>query len=157
MYFCITEPENWSPNAMYQATKIFSSNLSVKKAQCFDSLLLSSRVFCYHFVIGTCTLQEAVNIISIIQKASIRPLHSSAALMRLAELEYCGTTSYFIKLFFGKEYALPYRVLDVEVAHFMRFLEETRIMSFIWHQSVLAFVQRYKNELNKDQHNLVTP
>ncbi|RWW68153.1 hypothetical protein BHE74_00024330 [Ensete ventricosum] len=50
--------------------------------------------------------------------------------------------SYFIKLFFGKEYALPYRVLDVEVAHFMRFLEETRIMSFIWHQSVLAFVQR---------------
>ncbi|CAL9756199.1 unnamed protein product [Musa acuminata subsp. burmannicoides] len=30
---CLTEPENWSPNAMYQATKIFSSNLSVKKAQ----------------------------------------------------------------------------------------------------------------------------
>ncbi|URE21265.1 Bystin [Musa troglodytarum] len=69
----------------------------------------------------------------------------SAALMKLAELEYCGTTSYFIKPFLGKKYALPYRVLDAVVAHFMRFLEDTRIMPVIWHQSVLAFVQRSPN------------
>ncbi|URE21267.1 Bystin [Musa troglodytarum] len=73
----------------------------------------------------------------------------SAALMKLAELEYCGTTSYFIKPFLGKKYALPYRVLDAVVAHFMRFLEDTRIMPVIWHQSVLAFVQReLKNSWN---------
>lgn len=40
----LTEPENWSPNAMFQATKIFSSNLSVKKAQRFYTLVLLPRV-----------------------------------------------------------------------------------------------------------------
>lgn len=50
--------------------------------------------------------------------------------------------SYFIKLLLDKKYALPYRVLDAVVAHFMRFLEETRLMPVIWHQSLLTFVQR---------------
>jgi len=50
--------------------------------------------------------------------------------------------SYFIKLLLEKKYALPHRVLDATVAHFMRFLEDTRIMPVIWHQSLLAFVQR---------------
>lgn len=51
--------------------------------------------------------------------------------------------SYFIKLLLDKKYALPYRVLDAVVAHFMRFLEETRLMPVIWHQSLLTFVQRW--------------
>lgn len=40
----VTEPENWSPNAMYQATRIFSSNLGVKKAERFYKLVLLPRV-----------------------------------------------------------------------------------------------------------------
>ena len=40
----ITEPENWSPNAMYQATRIFSSNLGVKRAERFYKLVLLPRV-----------------------------------------------------------------------------------------------------------------
>ncbi|KAK7840365.1 bystin [Quercus suber] len=79
------------------------------------------------------------------------------------------TTSFFIKLLLEKKYALPYRVLDATVAHFMRFLEDSRMMPVIWHQSLLAFVQRYKNELRKEdkdnlrnllekqRHKLVTP
>lgn len=118
---------------------------------------------------GTCNLREAVIIGSVIQKVSIPPLHSSVALLRLAEMEYCGTTSYFIKLLIEKKYALPYRVLDAMVAHFMKFVEDERLMPVIWHQSLLAFVQRYKNELTKEdkvnlnilvgnqRHNLVTP
>ncbi|XP_038971082.1 bystin-like isoform X1 [Phoenix dactylifera] len=197
----LTEPENWSPNAMYQATRIFASNLTLKKVQRFYNLVLLPRVRedikknkRLHFALyqslkkalykpaaffkgillplcqsGTCTLREAVIIGSIIQKVSIPPLHSSAALMNLAKMEYCGTTSYFIKLFLDKKYALPYRVLDAVVAHFLRFLEDERIMPVIWHQSLLAFVQRYKNELEKkdkdnfvglvqyQKHHLVTP
>ncbi|KAM0938962.1 putative bystin [Dioscorea sansibarensis] len=197
----LTEPEKWSPNAMYQATRIFASNLGAKKVQRFYSLVLLPHVRediqknkRLHFVLyealkkalykpaaffkgfllplcqsGTCNLREAVIIGSIIQKVSIPPLHSSAALMKLAEMDYCGTTSYFIKLFLDKKYALPYRVLDAVVAHFMKFLEDTRIMPVIWHQSLLAFVQRYKNELTKEdkdnlerlmqyqKHHLVTP
>ncbi|XXG45248.1 hypothetical protein AAC387_Pa02g0377 [Persea americana] len=197
----LTEPEKWTPNAMFQATRIFSSNLGVKKAQRFYYLVLLPRVrddilknkklhfSLYQALIkslykpaaffkgilfplcqsGTCSLREAVIFGSVIQKASIPPLHSSAALMKLAEMEYCGTTSYFIKLFLDKKYALPYRVLDAVVDHFIRFLEDSRIMPVIWHQSLLAFVQRYKNELTKvdkdnlhrliqyQKHHLVTP
>ncbi|KAL5994478.1 hypothetical protein ACLOJK_024530 [Asimina triloba] len=197
----LTEPEKWSPNAMYQATRIFASNLGPRKAQRFYNLVLLPRVRedikknkRLHFSLyqalmkslykpaaffkgillplcqsGTCNLREAVIVGSVIQKASIPPLHSSAALMKLAEMEYCGTTSYFIKLFLDKKYALPYRVLDAVVDHFMRFLEDTRLMPVIWHQSLLAFVQRYKNELTKEEkdnlerlvqyqkHHLVTP
>ncbi|XP_052187941.1 bystin isoform X2 [Diospyros lotus] len=197
----LTEPEKWSPNAMYQATRIFASNLGVKKAERFYKLVLLPRVRedirknkRLHFALyqalkkslykpaafnkgvlfplcesRTCNLREAVIIGSIIQKVSIPPLHSSVALLKLAEMEYCGTTSYFMKLLIEKKYALPYRVLDAMVAHFMKFLEDERIMPVIWHQSLLAFVQRYKNELRKEdkvnlnilvgkqRHKLVTP
>ncbi|GMH31295.1 hypothetical protein Nepgr_033138 [Nepenthes gracilis] len=178
----LTEPEKWSPNAVYQATRIFASNLGVKQAERFYKFVLLPRIRedirnnkRLHFSLyqslkkslykpaafnkgillplcesGSCTLREAVIIGSIIQKVSIPPLHSSVALLKLAEMDYCGTTSYFIKLLIEKKYALPYRVVDGLVAHFMRFLEDTRIMPVIWHQSLLAFVQRYKNELLKE-------
>ncbi|KAG5532369.1 hypothetical protein RHGRI_026861 [Rhododendron griersonianum] len=140
----LTEPEKWSPNAMYQATRIFASNLGVKKAERFYRLVLLPRTRDdirknkrLHFALyqalkksiykpaafnkgilfplcesGTCNLREAVIIGSIIQKVSIPPLHSrysyfalgldlsfqvelwnnNVALLRLAEMEYCGTT-----------------------------------------------------------------
>ncbi|KAK9131754.1 hypothetical protein Scep_011282 [Stephania cephalantha] len=197
----LTEPEKWSANAMYQATRIFASNLGTKKAQRFYNLVLLPRVRSdikknkrLHFALyqslkkalykpaafnkgilfplcesRTCTLREAVIFGSILQKVSIPPLHSSVAILKLAEMEYCGTTSYIIKLLLDKKYALPYRVLDAVVSHFMRFLDDTRVMPVIWHQSLLTFVQRYKNELTKDEkeslkhliqyqkHHLVTP
>lgn len=40
----LMEPENWSPNAMYQATRIFASNMGVKKAERFYKLVLLPRV-----------------------------------------------------------------------------------------------------------------
>ncbi|GKB43256.1 bystin [Tanacetum coccineum] len=89
----------------------------------------------------TCNLREVVIIGSVLQKVSTPPLHSSLALMKLAEMEYGGTTSYFIKLFVEKKYALPYRVIDAMVSHFMRFCEDARDMPVIWHQSLLAFMQ----------------
>ncbi|VAH39013.1 unnamed protein product [Triticum turgidum subsp. durum] len=197
----LTEPQNWSPNAVYQATRLFSSNMNAKNAVRFYEAILLPRLRHdiktnkrLHFALyqsmkkslykpaaffkgillplcqeGNCTLREAVIIGSIIQKVTIPPLHASAALMKLADLEYCGTTSYFIKLFLDKKYALPYRVLDAVFAHFMRFLDDERSMPVIWHQSLLAFVERYKNELEKkdkeqllrlldnQKHYLVTP
>lgn len=183
----LTEPENWSPNAMFQATRIFASNLGVKKVEKFYKLVLLPAVRKdiqknkrLHFALyqalkkslykptaffkgillplcesGTCSLREAVIIGSIIEKVTIPVLHSSVALFKLAEMEYCGTTSYFIKLILEKKYALPYRVVDAIVAHFLKFLDETRVMPVIWHQSLLAFVQRYKNELRlEDKANI---
>ncbi|KAI5571454.1 hypothetical protein BDE02_11G095300 [Populus trichocarpa] len=43
---------------------------------------------------GTCNLREAVIVGSIIQKVSIPVLHSCVTLLKLAEMDYCGTTRY---------------------------------------------------------------
>lgn len=68
-----------------------------------------------------------------------------------------------------KKYALPYRVVDALVAHFLHFQAEERTLPVVWHQSLLAFVQRYKFEiaapdkerlqglLRAQRHYLVTP
>lgn len=50
--------------------------------------------------------------------------------------------SYFLKLLLDKKYALPYRVLDAVLSHFVRFIEDDRDLPVIWHQSLLTFVQR---------------
>ncbi|CAN1128228.1 ENP1 [Linum perenne] len=36
----LTEPEKWSPNGMYQATRILATNLNTKKAERFYRLVL---------------------------------------------------------------------------------------------------------------------
>ncbi|CAO2821957.1 unnamed protein product [Amaranthus hypochondriacus] len=197
----LTEPEKWSPAAVYQATRIFASNMSSKRAERFYKLVLLPRVRedirkhkRLHFELfqtlkkalykpaafnkgilfplfksGNCNLREAVIVGSVVQKMSIPRDHSSVALLRLAEMDYCGTTSYIMKLLIDKKHALPHRVIDALVGHFMRFLDDSRVMPVIWHQTLLAFVQRYRHDLRKEdkdnlnqlmqkqRHYLVTP
>merc|ERR1712230_64814 len=100
---------------------------------------------------GTCTLREAVIIGSVISKVSIPVLHSGAALLKLAEMEYTGPNSVFIRVLLDKKYALPYKVVDALVFHFLRFKRDTRQMPVLWHQSFLVFVQRYKSDLTSEQ------
>jgi essential nuclear protein 1 len=96
-------------------------------------------------------------------------LHSAAALLKIAEMEYSGTNSFFIRVLLDKKYALPYRVLDALVEHFLRFQRDSRAMPVVWHQALLCFVQRYKREITAadkqrlkqlcgaQRHYLVTP
>ncbi|CAG8577525.1 9592_t:CDS:10 [Paraglomus occultum] len=100
---------------------------------------------------GTCTLREAAIIGSVISKVSIPVLHSSAALLNLAEMDYTGPNSLFIRILLDKKYALPYKVVDALVYHFMRFKNDERTMPVLWHQSFLVFAQRYKQDLTPDQ------
>jgi len=100
---------------------------------------------------GTCTLKEAVIVGSILTKVSIPVLHSGAALLKLSGMEYTGPTSVFIRVLLDKKYALPYKVIDALVFHFLSFKRESRQMPVLWHQSFLVFVQRYKSDLTRDQ------
>ncbi|KAH9462663.1 hypothetical protein MJO28_002568 [Puccinia striiformis f. sp. tritici] len=100
---------------------------------------------------GSCTLKEAVIIGSILTKVSIPVLHSGAALLKLSAMEYTGPTSVFIRVLLDKKYALPYKVIDGLVFHFLSFKKESRQMPVLWHQSFLVFVQRYKSDLTSDQ------
>ena len=76
--------------------------------------------------------------------------HSAAALLCLAEMEYSGPTSFFIQTLLSKKYAMPFKALDGLVEHFMRFELEDRELPTIWHQSLLMFIQSYKQHLKQD-------
>lgn len=205
----ITRPDSWTPNAIYEATKIFtSSRPAVAQAFCSDVLLPRVRediretkklnVHLYKSLkkalykpaaffrgllfplvgSGTCTLREAAIISSVLARVSIPVLHSATALYRLCEIaadqmmsdvESAGACNIFIRTLLEKKYALPYRVVDALVFHFLRFRamqdgDNDVSMSggaskkgadpklpVLWHQSLLAFAQRYKNEITEDQ------
>jgi essential nuclear protein 1 len=122
---------------------------------------------------GTCTLREAHIVSSVITRVSIPVLHSAAALLRMCDLaaeqslrslESTGSVNTFIRVFLEKKYALPYKVIDALVFHFMRFRaadgSEDALMDgsskgyklpVLWHQSLLVFAQRYRNDITEDQ------
>ncbi|XP_068628638.1 bystin [Battus philenor] len=179
----LTEPTTWSAAAMYQATRIFASNLKEKMAQRFYNLVLLPRVrddlaeykrLNFHLYqalrkalfkpgafmkgillplleSGDCTLREAIIVGSVLARNSVPVLHSSAALLKIAEMDYTGANSIFLRILFDKKYALPYRVVDSVVFHFLRFQSEMRTLPVLWHQALLTFVQRYKADISTEQ------
>jgi len=154
----ITQPDQWSAAAMYQATRIFTSGLQEPMAQRFFNQILLPRVRddidCYQrlnfhlyqairkalfkpgaffkgFLLplcegGDCTLREAIIIGSVLARHSIPLLHSCAVMLKIAEMDYSGANSIFLRIFFDKKYALPFRVVDAVVFHFLRFRNEKR-------------------------------
>lgn len=168
---------------MYQATRIFASNLKEKMAQRFYNLVLLPRIrddlaeykrLNFHLYqalrkslfkpggfmkgvllplleSGNCTLREAIIIGSVVARNSIPILHSSAAILKIAEMDYTGANSIFLRIFFDKKYALPYRVVDAVVFHFLQFERDSRELPVLWHQAFLTFVQRYKADISSEQ------
>ena len=53
----------------------------------------------------------------------------------------------------NKKYALPHRVVDALVGHFLTFATVSRELPVLWHQSLLVFAQRYKHDITVDQKN----
>lgn len=209
----ITRPENWTPNAHYEATKLFiSSRPALAQAFLHDILLPRIReeqhetkkinvhfykalkkalykpaCFFKGFLFplvesGTCTLKEASVIGSVLTRVSIPVLHSAAALYRLCEVaaqqmsvdtEAGGATNILIRVLLEKKYALPFKVVDALVFHFLRFRgtdaasgnaadgmgglngpgakAQSQKLPVLWHQCLLAFAQRYKNDITEDQ------
>jgi essential nuclear protein 1 len=198
----ITAPENWTPHAVYRATKIFIS-APAAAGQHFCETILLDRVrediqenkklnvhlynalkaafyrpsaffkgFLFPLVQSGCTLREAHIISSVLAKIKIPVLHSAAALLRLCEIsaeqtsnvnsEAAGAANIFIRVLLAKKYALPYKVVDALVFHFLRFRaskeqDEEALASkeaklpVLWHQSLLIFAQTYRNEITEDQ------
>jgi essential nuclear protein 1 len=179
----ITQPDRWTAASMYQATRLFASNMDAKMAQRFYNIILLPRIrddideykklnFQLYMALrkalfkpsaffkgiilplcesGTCTLREAVIIASILAKNSVPMLHSAAALLKIAEMNYSGGNSIFIRTLIEKRYALPFRVVDALVHHFIRFRTDTRELPVLWHQSLLSFVQNYRQDISTEQ------
>merc|ERR1711934_690698 len=53
--------------------------------------------------------------------------------------EYNGVNSLFLRTLIEKKYALPFRVMDALVFHFLRFKNEKRVLPVLWHQCFLSF------------------
>jgi essential nuclear protein 1 len=129
---------------------------------------------------GTCTLREAHIISSVLVKMKVPWSHSAVALQRLCEIaadqmsgntEAAAAANTFIRVLLEKKYALPYKVIDALVFHFLRFravdissiddmeFDGARIgkesgsqkLPVIWHQCLLAFAQRYRDDITEDQ------
>ncbi|CAG8249199.1 unnamed protein product [Penicillium salamii] len=124
---------------------------------------------------GTCTLREAHIVSSVVARVSVPVLHSAAALLRMCDLsaeqsvtdvESTGAVNMFIRVFLEKKYALPFKVVDALVFHFLRFRvvnpedqmndgpglgSKNYKLPVLWHQSLLVFAQRYRNDITEDQ------
>jgi essential nuclear protein 1 len=108
----------------------------------------------------------------VLTKIKIPVLHSAAALLRLCEIsaeqtsnvnsEAAGAANIFIRVLLAKKYALPYKVVDALVFHFLRFraskeqdyealASKEAKLPVLWHQSLLIFAQTYRNEITEDQ------
>ena len=97
-------------------------NIQCKRNLSLSNAYFGQRVFMMHLMTiqaGNCTLREAVILASIMAKCSIPMLHSAAAILKIAEMDYNGANSIFLKTLLDKKYALPYRVVDAVVFHFL--------------------------------------
>lgn len=67
-------------------------------------------------------------------------------------MDYSGPISLFIRVLLDKKYALPYKVVDGMVFHFIRIANTFKPsrslphLPVLWHQSLLVFVQRWGRE-----------
>lgn len=178
----LTRPDQWTPQAMFAATRIFASNLNPKMAQRFYNLVLldsvradiqSNKKLNYHYYMAlkksvykpaaffkgilfplckdNCTLREAAIVASALQRVSIPVHHSAVAIHKLAQMkDYSGASSIFIKTLLNKKYSLPAPVIGSLVVHFAGFIDDSRVLPVLWHQALLVFVQRYKNEVQDE-------
>ncbi|EFC49754.1 predicted protein, partial [Naegleria gruberi] len=198
----LTQPDKWSTQAVYKATKLFVSQGNDSISQRFLNMILLPRVrndiltsnkkkspinsqftsrkhlklnhHLYQSIIkatwrpaalfkgfiiplcedGQCTVKEAHIIGGILKKMTIPVMHSAAALLKIASLDYTNTNCIFIKVFLEKRYALPTQVIQGVVSYFAKFLNippEKANIHTVWYQALLTFVTYYGSKLSKEQ------
>ena len=106
---------------------------------------------------GDCTLREAAIVGSVAARVRLPMMHSAAAMVKMAGMEYSGATSLFLRVLLDKKYSLPYKVIDSIAGHFAAFKDEKRQLPVLWHQALLVFAQRYKTNLTRQQKEALKP
>ena len=80
--------------------------------QCLNKALYKPAAFFKGILIplcqagDTCTLREAAIICACLREHSIPPLHAAAGLLKIAEMDYNGVNSLFLRVLLEKKYAL---------------------------------------------------
>ncbi|KAK3990083.1 Bystin-domain-containing protein [Cladorrhinum sp. PSN332] len=149
-----------------------NKKLNVHLFNCLKKALYKPAGFFKGFLIplaasGTCTLREAQIISAVLSRVSVPVLHSAAAMKALCDIaaeqasqksECVSATNYLLKVLLEKRYALPWQVIDSLVFHFIRYASSVRDLDsapdslpVIFHQCLLVFAQRYRNDITEDQ------
>ena len=120
-----------------------------------------------------CGVLSRVSIPSLHSAAALMRLTDIAAEQAFVSTESSGATNIFIKTLLEKRYTLPYKVVDNLVFHFLRFraadpaadhamtdgtsatgnagtIKDLKL-PVLWHQTLLAFAQRYRDSITEDQ------
>ena len=63
-------------------------------------------------------------------------LHSAAAILKIAEMDYNGANSIFLRTLLDKKYALPFRVVDAVVFHFLKLVSKPDKLKMILYKSL---------------------
>lgn len=111
---------------------------------------------------GDCTLREALIVSGVLSQTSIPVGYSAAALILISRMEYNGANSIFMRTILNKKYSLPLSAIDAVVEHFLGFKDTATAfgsgqqgryeeMPVLWHQCLLTLIQRYKQDLTKEQ------
>ncbi|TGO89706.1 hypothetical protein BPOR_0097g00100 [Botrytis porri] len=174
----ITRPDKWTPNACYEATRIFVSRTPII-AQRFVEMVLLEKV--REDIFETNHLN--VHLFKALKKALYKPasffkgflfplIGSGTCTLREARIISGVLVRVSIPALLDKKYALPYQVIDALVFHFLRFRSvdpagvrpedigsgmegvtssKDAKLPVIWHQCLFAFAQRYRNDITEDQ------
>jgi len=149
----LTKPFNWSPQATYEATVMFSSNFGSDLAEKFYSKVLlpivrnnikTHKKLNIHYynclkkaifkpsaffkgiifpLSENLTSKEAAIIGSILKKCSIPVTHSSACIMKLTTMNPGMGVLFFIRSMLLKKYAIPTKVKECLVKYFHGFIK----------------------------------
>ncbi|KAI3323433.1 Bystin-domain-containing protein [Xylariaceae sp. AK1471] len=142
----ITNPPNWTPNAVLAATRLFVSSKPAVVRQFLSMILLDHvrddiaealykpaafmKGILFPLVESGCNLRQAHIISAVLSRVSIPVLHSAAAIKGLCEIaaheasagtEGGGAVNIFLRTLLDKRYALPWQTVDALVFHFLRF------------------------------------
>eukprot|EP00756_Hemistasia_phaeocysticola_P023443 Hpha_TRINITY_DN15894_c0_g2::TRINITY_DN15894_c0_g2_i1::g.189153::m.189153/K14797/ENP1, BYSL; essential nuclear protein 1 len=183
----LTSPQDWTPHALYAATRVFAHASNETMCQRFYNIVLlpsvrhkvraTGKLHSHQFMAirkslwkpgafnkgfllplaaePDLSLREALIVASALQRVSMPRAHAMVALLKIAQLPYNGSSSLFIRVLLDKKYDMPYQVVDALVKHFHAFVKDSREFPVIWHQCLLAFVQRYKADLFDEQIALI--
>lgn len=149
----LTKPFNWSPQATYEATIIFTSNFGSDLAEKFYSKILlpivrnnikiNKKLNIHYYnclkkaifkpsaffkgiifpLSENLTSKEAAIIGSILKKCSIPVTHSSACIMKLTQMKPGMGVLFFIRSMLLKKYAIPTKVKECLVKYFHGFIK----------------------------------
>ena len=97
--------------------------------------------------LGTCMLHEALIIGNVLAKNSIPMLHLSAALLKIAEMDYIHRSKQHLPPNTSQEEVCPavqsHRCRRVSLPRVQERFSDSIYIPVLWHQSLLMLVQRY--------------